>query len=91
MRQLYQDCAATFVDELAQMIRSLRKLRSPIFVVRPRRSLPPLECCQGTRLSQAANNCMRRCSEMIIMLFALEQLRWVPLGSWQQSAIDGLA
>jgi len=51
---------ATFVTELAPMMRSLRKLRSPIFVVRPRRSFPPLECCRGTRPSQAAKSRPRR-------------------------------
>lgn len=52
--------AATFVTELAPIIRSLRKLRSPIFVVRSSRSLPPLECCRGTRPSQAAKSRPRR-------------------------------
>ena len=33
--------------ELAPMISSRRRLRSPIFEVRPSRSLPPLECCLG--------------------------------------------
>jgi len=52
--------AAALVAELAPMIRRRRKLRSPIFVVRPNRSLPPLECCLGTRPSQAAKSRPRR-------------------------------
>jgi hypothetical protein len=36
--------AAALAAELAPMIRSRRKVRSPIFEVRPSRSFPPLEC-----------------------------------------------
>ena len=41
---------------LAPMIRSRRRDRSPIFVVEPRRCLPPVECCRGTSPSHAAKS-----------------------------------
>src|SRR5919107_4006370 len=52
--------AATLAAELAPRISSRRKLRSPIFEVRPSRSFPPLECCFGVRPSQAAKSRPRR-------------------------------
>ena len=41
---------------LAPMISSRLRDRSPIFVVAPRRCLPPVECCLGTNPSQAAKS-----------------------------------
>lgn len=41
---------------LAPMISSRRKERSPIFVVAPRRCLPPVECCLGVRPGHAAKS-----------------------------------
>ncbi len=52
--------AAALTAELAPMISSRRKLRSPILVVLPSRSLPPLECCLGVSPSQAAKSRPRR-------------------------------
>ena len=52
--------AAALAAELAPRISSRRKLRSPILVVRPSRSLPPLECWRGVSPSQAAKSRPRR-------------------------------
>lgn len=41
---------------LAPMISNRLSERSPIFVVAPRRCLPPVECCLGTSPSQAAKS-----------------------------------
>ncbi|SEH87088.1 hypothetical protein SAMN05216228_1010161 [Rhizobium tibeticum] len=43
-------------DVIAPMIRSRRMSRCPIFDVRPRTCFPPLECCFGTKPSQAAKS-----------------------------------
>lgn len=45
---------------LAPMISNRRGDRPPIFVVAPRRCFPPVECCRGTRPSQAAKSRPRR-------------------------------
>ncbi len=45
---------------LAPMISNRLSERSPIFVVAPRRCLPPVECYRGTRPSQAAKSRPRR-------------------------------
>ncbi len=51
-------CASLWTCRLmtAPMITRRRKDRSPIFVVAPRRRLPPVECCRGIRPSQAAKS-----------------------------------
>lgn len=41
---------------IAPMIRSRRMSRCPIFDVRPSTCFPPLECCFGTKPSQAAKS-----------------------------------
>ena len=51
---------AALAAELAPRIKSRLRLRSPILVVRPSRSLPPLECCRGVSPSQAAKSRPRR-------------------------------
>jgi hypothetical protein len=47
---------AHWTTDMAPMISNRRISRCPIFDVRPSRSLPPLECCRGTRPSQAAKS-----------------------------------
>ncbi len=49
-------CLARRIRDVAPTTRSFRKYRSPILVIRPRRSLPPLEFCEGVSPSQAANS-----------------------------------
>jgi hypothetical protein len=44
------------IAERAPVTNKRRIVRSPIFVIRPRRSFPPLEFCLGTRPSHAAKS-----------------------------------
>lgn len=48
-------CLAYRTSAVAPTTRSCRRYRSPILVMRPKRSLPPLELCRGVSPSQAAN------------------------------------
>jgi hypothetical protein len=47
-------CRAYRMTAMAPVTRSHRKYRLPCFDIPPRRSLPPVECCLGTRPIQAA-------------------------------------
>ena len=47
--------SARRTTEVAPTTRSRRRYPSPIFDIRPRRSLPPEEFCRGTRPRNAAN------------------------------------
>lgn len=49
-------CRARRIREVAPITRSFLRYRSPILVMRPSRSFPPLEFCDGVRPSQAANS-----------------------------------
>lgn len=44
------------IAEVAPTTRSFRRYLSPIFDIRPRRSLPPDEFCRGTNPRKAANS-----------------------------------
>src|SRR5262245_39626745 len=48
--------AAHRITDMAPMINRRRMSRCPIFDVRPSRGLPAVECCRGTRPSQAAKS-----------------------------------
>ena len=45
--------------DIAPLISNLRISRGPIFEVRPKRCLPPLECCLGTSPSHAEKSLPR--------------------------------
>src|SRR5438270_13971550 len=47
-------CAARYTIDVAPSTGRVRISRSPAFVIRPRRVLPPVERCRGTSPSQAA-------------------------------------
>lgn len=53
-------CLARRINEVAPITRSFLRYRSPILVMRPSRSLPPLEFCDGVSPSQAANSLPER-------------------------------
>lgn len=44
------------INDVAPTTNSILRYRSPILVMRPSRSLPPLEFCEGVSPSQAANS-----------------------------------
>jgi hypothetical protein len=44
------------INDVAPITRSFLRYRSPILVICPRRSFPPLEFCEGVSPSQAANS-----------------------------------
>src|ERR1051325_1554005 len=48
---------------LAPLISRRRKYRLPRLEMPPRRALPPVECCRGTRPSHAANSRALRSEE----------------------------
>src|SRR5919206_3191214 len=47
-------CPARYTVDVAPSTSRVRISRSPVFVIRPRRVLPPVERCRGTSPSQAA-------------------------------------
>jgi hypothetical protein len=48
------------ITALAPMVSSRLSVRSPILVIWPSRSLPPLECCRGVSPSQAEKSWPQR-------------------------------
>ena len=52
--RLVPRCRAYLMTAMAPVTSNHRKYRLPCFEIRPRRSLPPVECCLGTSPIQAA-------------------------------------
>ena len=57
--ELFLIRVAQRMTDIAPMMSNRRISRCPIFDVRPKTCLPPVECCRGTRPSQAAKSRLR--------------------------------